>query len=164
MGVDLTSSKKCLINNHLWRYSKIEMVVINTKLKILLIEDDAIEVMKLKRAIKKLELDHELIEAKNGEEALVILRDDKVIPDVIFLDLNMPKINGLEFLRILKKDDILRYIPTVMLTTSNNRKDVLACYETGVAGYIIKPLKYDDYVKKINVALQYWSMNELIKA
>lgn len=140
------------------------MVVINTKLKILLIEDDAIEVMKLKRAIKKLELDHELIEAKNGEEALVILRDDKVIPDVIFLDLNMPKINGLEFLRILKKDDILRYIPTVMLTTSNNRKDVLACYETGVAGYIIKPLKYDDYVKKINVALQYWSMNELIKA
>lgn len=164
MGVDLTSSKKCLINNHLWRYSKIEMVIINTKLKILLIEDDAIEVMKLKRAIKKLELDHELIEAKNGEEALVILRDDKVIPDVIFLDLNMPKINGLEFLRILKKDDILRYIPTVMLTTSNNRKDVLACYETGVAGYIIKPLKYDDYVKKINVALQYWSMNELIKA
>ncbi|WP_298952531.1 response regulator [uncultured Nonlabens sp.] len=136
----------------------------NTKLKILLIEDDAIEVMKLKRAIKKLELDHELIEAKNGEEALLKLRDDKVVPDVIFLDLNMPKINGLEFLKILRKDDVLKYIPTVMLTTSNNRKDVLSCYETGVAGYVIKPLKYDDYVKKIEVALQYWSMNELIKA
>ncbi len=163
MGIDLTLFKKCIIYDHIWRYSKIELLE-NIKLKILLIEDDAIEVMKLKRAIKKLELSHELIEAKNGEEALVILRDDKVIPDVIFLDLNMPKINGLEFLRILRKDDVLKYIPTVMLTTSNNRKDVLACYETGVAGYIIKPLKYDDYVKKIEVALQYWSMNELIKA
>jgi CheY-like chemotaxis protein len=113
------------------------------KLRILLIEDDAIEVMKLKRAIAKLEMNHELIEAKNGEEALDILKDHTVLPDVIFLDLNMPKINGIEFLKILKKDEILRFLPTVMLTTSSNRKDILACYDTGVAGYIIKPLKYD---------------------
>lgn len=136
----------------------------NVRLKVLLIEDDTIEVMKLKRAIKKLELEHELIEAKNGEEALTLLKNDQVLPDVIFLDLNMPKINGLEFLKILKEDDILKYIPTIILTTSNNRKDVLACYQTGVAGYIIKPLKYEDYIKKISVALEYWSMNELIKA
>ncbi|WP_405250421.1 response regulator [Dokdonia sp. Asnod3-C12] len=134
------------------------------KLRILLIEDDAIEVMKLKRAIAKLEMNHELIEAKNGEEALEILKDHTVLPDVIFLDLNMPKINGIEFLKILKKDEILRFLPTVMLTTSSNRKDILACYDTGVAGYIIKPLKYDHYVEKIKSALQYWSMNELIKA
>jgi CheY-like chemotaxis protein len=136
----------------------------NVRLKVLLIEDDTIEVMKLKRAIKKLELEHELIEAKNGEEALTLLKNDQVLPDVIFLDLNMPKINGLEFLKILKEDDILKYIPTIILTTSNNRKDVLACYQTGVAGYIIKPLKYEDYIKKISVALEYWSRNELIKA
>jgi CheY-like chemotaxis protein len=136
----------------------------NVRLKVLLIEDDTIEVMKLKRAIKKLELEHELIEAKNGEEALTLLKNDQILPDVIFLDLNMPKINGLEFLKILKEDDILKYIPTIILTTSNNRKDVLACYQTGVAGYIIKPLKYEDYIKKISVALEYWSMNELIKA
>lgn len=134
------------------------------KLRILLIEDDAIEVMKLKRAIAKLEMNHELIEAKNGEEALEILKDHTVLPDVIFLDLNMPKINGIEFLKILKKDEILRFLPTVMLTTSSNRKDILACYDTGVAGYIIKPLKYDHYVEKIKAALEYWSMNELIKA
>ncbi len=134
------------------------------KLRILLVEDDAIEVMKLKRAIAKLEMNHELIEAKNGEEALEILKDHSVLPDVLFLDLNMPKINGIEFLKILKKDEVLRFLPTVMLTTSSNRKDMLACYDTGVAGYIIKPLKYDHYVEKIKSALEYWSMNELIKA
>ena len=134
------------------------------KLKILLIEDDTIEVMKLKRAITKLEMDHELIEAKNGEEALAILKNQNILPDIIFLDLNMPKINGLEFLKILKEDSILRFLPTIMLTTSSNRKDILACYNIGVAGYIIKPLKYDHYVEKIDSALNYWSMNELIKA
>lgn len=136
----------------------------NVKLKVLLIEDDTIEVMKFKRAIVKLELEHELIEARNGEVALNILKKDQIIPDVIFLDLNMPKINGLEFLKILKEDEVLRYIPTVILTTSNNRSDVLSCYSIGVAGYIIKPLKYEDYVNKIKVTLDYWSMNELIKA
>lgn len=136
----------------------------NVRLKVLLIEDDTIEVMKLKRAIKKLEKDHELIEAKNGEEAISLLKNNKLIPDVIFLDLNMPKINGLEFLKILKEDEVLRYIPTIILTTSNNRKDVLSCYNIGVAGYIIKPLKYEDYIIKIGGALEYWSMNELIKA
>lgn len=135
-----------------------------TNLKILLIEDDTIEVMKLKRAIAKLEMEHTLIEATNGEEALSILKDDHILPDIIFLDLNMPKINGLEFLRILKDDPVLRFLPTIMLTTSSNRKDILACYDIGIAGYIIKPLKYDDYVAKIEKALNYWSTNELIKA
>jgi len=134
------------------------------KLKILLIEDDTIEVMKFKRAIAKLEMAHELTEAKNGEEALLLLKDKGVLPDIIFLDLNMPRINGLEFLKMLKDDEVLRFLPTIILTTSSNRKDVLASYSIGVAGYIIKPLKYDDYVEKIKIALQYWSMNELIKA
>jgi CheY-like chemotaxis protein len=132
-------------------------------LKILLIEDDQIEVMKLMRATSKIDQKHHFIEAKNGEEALEILSHQENIPDVIFLDLNMPKINGLEFLKILKEDEILRYIPTVILTTSSNRKDVLECYKIGVAGYILKPLKYDEYVEKITRALNYWSCNELIK-
>lgn len=136
----------------------------NKKLRILLIEDDTIEVMKLKRAISKLDMDHELVEAKNGEEALDILKNNTILPDIIFLDLNMPKINGIEFLKILKEDSVLRFLPTIMLTTSSNRKDILACYDIGVAGYIIKPLKYDHYISKIEKALNYWSMNELIKA
>lgn len=134
------------------------------KLRILLIEDDTIEVMKLKRAISKLEMNHEIVEAKNGEEAIKLLIDNKELPDIIFLDLNMPKINGLEFLKILKKDKVLRFLPTIMLTTSSHRNDILACYDVGIAGYIIKPLNYDHYVEKIEMALNYWSMNELIKA
>ena len=134
-----------------------------TTMKVLLIEDDLIEVMKLKRSISKLDMDVTLVEAKNGEEALDLLKDSQSLPDLIFLDLNMPKINGIEFLKILKSDDVLRYLPTVILTTSSNRKDVLECYKVGVAGYILKPLKYDEYLEKIQKTLLYWSVNELIK-
>ena len=135
----------------------------DSSLTVLLIEDDQIEVMKLKRSIQKLGLDHNIVEAQNGEEALHQLTSGAVLPDIIFLDLNMPKISGLEFLKILKKDAKLKYIPTIILTTSGNRNDVLACYEVGIAGYILKPLKYDEYMEKINRTLQYWSINELIK-
>ncbi|RNC86522.1 MAG: response regulator [Winogradskyella sp.] len=132
-------------------------------LNILLIEDDMIEVMKLKRATQSLNLEHNIIEANNGEEALEILKDRVKLPDIILLDLNMPKINGLEFLKILKKDNQLMYIPTIVLTTSNNQRDLLECYKIGIAGYILKPLKYEDYVSKIDKLLAYWSVNELIK-
>ena len=133
------------------------------RLNILLIEDDQIEVIKLKRVIDKLGLMHQLIEAQNGEAALEILKEETLLPDIIFLDLNMPKINGLEFLKILKSNPKLKFLPAVILTTSNNRKDVLACYEIGVAGYILKPLKYNDYTNKIEKVLSYWCENELIK-
>ncbi len=131
-------------------------------LNILLIEDDAIEVMKMHRVLAGLKMKHTVIEANNGEEAITLLKNKESIPDVIFLDLNMPKINGIEFLEILKKDDFLKYIPAIILTTSNNHKDILACYKIGIAGYIIKPLKYDDYVDRITKMVDYWSTNELI--
>ena len=131
-------------------------------LNILLIEDDAIEVMKMHRVLGGLKMKHTVIEANNGEEAIILLKNKESIPDVIFLDLNMPKLNGIEFLEILKKDDFLKYIPAIILTTSNNHKDILACYKIGVAGYIIKPLKYDDYVDRITKMVDYWSTNELI--
>ncbi|WP_369049434.1 response regulator [Tenacibaculum sp. UWU-22] len=131
-------------------------------LQILLIEDDAIEVMKLNRTIASLNLPHKIIEANNGEEALHILEKKTSLPDIILLDLNMPKINGIEFLSILKNDEILKYIPTIILTTSSNKKDLLECYKIGVAGYVLKPLKYEEYVLKIQNLLGYWSMNELM--
>lgn len=132
-------------------------------LKIMLIEDDLIEVMKLNRTLSTLNLNHQLIEANNGEMALNLLESKENLPDIILLDLNMPKLNGIEFLSILKKDEILRYIPTIILTTSSNEKDLIECYEIGVAGYILKPLKYEDYVSKIDKLLAYWSINELKK-
>lgn len=131
-------------------------------LNILLLEDDMIEVMKFKRASSSLKINHKITEVNNGEDALCLLKDKLNLPDIILLDLNMPKVNGIEFLKLLKADERLRYIPTIVLTTSNNKSDLLDCFKIGVAGYVLKPLKYEDYVSKIKKLLAYWSINELI--
>lgn len=131
-------------------------------LSILLVEDDTIEVMKFKRVLKSISESYKIIEATNGEAALVYLNKRESLPDIILLDLNMPKMNGLEFLNILKNDEVLRYIPTIILSTSSNHKDLLEAYKIGIAGYVTKPLKYEDYVEKIKRLLNYWSINELI--
>lgn len=135
-------------------------------LKVLLIEDDTIEVMKFKRVLSKMDSDifYDLKVAENGEEALKILENKNFIPDIILLDLNMPKISGIEFLSILKKDEVLKYIPTVILSTSNHEKDLLECYKIGIAGYVVKPLKYEEYVDKIKKLLAYWSINQIARA
>ncbi|KPM31180.1 Response regulator receiver domain-containing protein [Croceitalea dokdonensis DOKDO 023] len=131
-------------------------------MKVLFIEDDMIESMKLQRAVAKFDSKHDIIEAKNGEEALDILQNGD-LPDIILLDLNMPRMSGIEFLQVVKADDKLRYLPTVILTTSENRVDLLRCFQLGIAGYIIKPLKYEDYEKKIKRVFEYWEVSELIK-
>lgn len=133
------------------------------QLDILLIEDNFLEIMKMKRTLSLLELNHTLTEAKDGEIALEILQGKNRFPDLILLDLNMPKISGIEFLEILKNSEDLRHIPTVILTTSDNKTDLEECYKIGVSGYVLKPLKYEEYVKKIEAVLEYWSMNELKK-
>ncbi|MFL3660680.1 MAG: response regulator [Polaribacter sp.] len=130
-------------------------------LDVLLIEDNLIEVMKMERAISSLGLNHIINVANNGEEALEILEDNQQWPDLILLDLNMPRISGIEFLMILKNNDDLKHIPTVILTTSDNQKDIEECYRIGVSGYIVKPLKYYDYVDKIQNVLSYWGINEI---
>ncbi len=133
-------------------------------MNVLFIEDDAIETMKLERTVAKLEIKHQITEAKNGEEALRYLRSGAALPDIILLDLNMPKMNGIEFLKILKQDEILKFLPTIILTTSENRADLLECYKIGIAGYVIKPLKYGDYQEKLRKVFQYWEMVEVVKA
>jgi CheY-like chemotaxis protein len=131
-------------------------------LNILFVEDDAIEVMMFNRVLQKIGLNHRLIEACNGENALEILKAKEVIPDIILLDLNMPKLNGIDFLKILKNDEQLNHIPTIIFTTSNNHRDIAECYKIGIAGYVIKPLKYDDYLVLVKKTLDYWSCNELM--
>jgi len=133
-------------------------------LNILFIEDDVIELMKFNRVLDKLGLNHKVIEANNGEEALSFLRKEGFMPEIILLDLNMPKLNGIDFLKILKSDDSLKRIPAIVFTTSNNPNDILECYRIGIAGYIIKPLKYEDYVVLVSKTLDYWSANELIQS
>ena len=132
------------------------------ELKILLVEDNIIEILKLKRAIENLGMNHEVLEAENGEIALDSIKQEEINPDIILLDLNMPKMNGLEFLAKVRNDESMRHLPIIILSTSNNNRDLMEAYKLGVSWYILKPLKYEDYVKKIEYTLQYWSNNELI--
>ncbi|AZJ31489.1 MULTISPECIES: response regulator [Tenacibaculum] len=129
-------------------------------LNVLLIEDNTIEVMKMDRTVSLLKLKHKIIEAKTADVALEKLNEG-FDPDIILLDLNMPKISGIEFLSIIKKNEDFRHIPVIVLTTSNNKKDIVECYKIGISGYILKPLKYEDYITKIDITLSYWAINEL---
>ena len=132
-----------------------------SKLKILLVEDDRIEIIKLKKSIPKEFDNYTLTLANNGSEAFSILEKD--VPDIILLDLNMPDTNGIEFLKIIKSNEDLKHIPVIILTTSNHNKDIKECYKLGIAGYIIKPLKYEEYELKIQALINYWSLNEFLK-
>lgn len=133
-------------------------------MKILFIEDDQVEMMKMNRAISKLQAKHQLIWAENGHEALSELMSCSRLPDLIVLDLNMPRMNGNEFLKSIKESELFKYIPVVVLTTSQNRDDMIDCYSNGIAGYVVKPLKYEDYVKKIDKILAYWEVNDIVPA
>ncbi len=133
------------------------------KLTFLLIDDDEIEQMKFQRIIKKLNPIHSIKEAHDGEEALKLITTGKLIPDVILLDLNMPKMNGIDFLKHFKEHETLQYIPIIMLTTSSNHSEIKQCYAEGASGYVIKPLKYEDYIKKVAVLVNYWEENKIIR-
>ncbi len=130
-------------------------------LKILLVEDNKIEIIKLKRSISKELQNYALTIAENGREALASIKLD--VPDLILLDLNMPDMNGKEFLTIIKQKEDLKHIPVIILTTSSNNVDISDCYALGIAGYILKPLKMQDYELKIQAIMNYWNFNEFLK-
>ncbi|MCD6066157.1 MAG: two-component response regulator [Bacteroidetes bacterium] len=113
---------------------------------ILLVEDDYLDVVSVQRAFKKLNIDHTLHIAHNGVDALGMLTDEKskLVPDIILLDINMPKMNGLEFVRIIKNYYSLKNIKIFMITTSGEEYDRIAAESMGVTGYIIKPLNFKD--------------------
>jgi len=134
----------------------------NSKKPILLVEDDRIDTMTVKRALKDLKVTNELVHRANGEEALEYLRNEtNKKPCVILLDLNMPKMNGIEFLRIAKADEMLKKIPIVVLTTSQQEQDVVESFNLGVAGYIVKPADYKKFVEAIKTINLYWTLSEL---
>lgn len=121
---------------------------------ILLVEDDELDVISVQRSLKKLGDDYELITAYNGIEALNILRGKNgkqpldPLPDLILLDINMPKMNGIEFLRALRSDDELKYIRVFVMTTSGEEHDRKEMVELGISGYLIKPLNFNNNYKK----------------
>lgn len=129
---------------------------------ILLLEDDTVDAMTVKRALKDLKVINPLVRTGNGEEALTYLRDSsKTKPCVVLLDLNMPKMNGIEFLKIAKADEKLKKIPAIVLTTSKDDHDRFQSFNLNVAGFIVKPVDYKKFVEAMRIINLYWTLSEL---
>ncbi|RLC50854.1 MAG: response regulator [Candidatus Cloacimonadota bacterium] len=129
---------------------------------ILIVDDDKVDTMTIKRALKELNVRNPLAFAGNGEEALAYLRDkNNRKPCIVLLDLNMPKMNGIEFLKIVKNDEYLKRIPVVVLTTSQEEQDKLESFNFGVAGYMVKPVDYIQFVEVMRTISKYWTISEL---
>ncbi|MBT3260064.1 MAG: response regulator [Deltaproteobacteria bacterium] len=129
---------------------------------ILLIEDDQVDAMTVKRALKEIKVTNRLDIMQNGEEALSFLRNpENEKPGIILLDLNMPKMNGIEFLKIAKRDETLKRIPVVVLTTSKAEQDKVDSFDLGVVGYMLKPVDYIKFVEVVRTIDLYWTLSEL---
>ncbi len=129
---------------------------------ILLIEDDNVDVMTVERVFRDLKIANQLVSTSNGEQALEYLRTNgNKKPCVILLDLNMPKMNGTEFLKIVKTDEALQKIPVVVLTTSSQQQDVVESFKLGAAGYMVKSVDYGKFVETIRTINLYWTLSEL---
>ena len=132
-------------------------------LNILLVEDDEVDVMNVQRAFKKNHIANPLFLANNGIDALEQLRNGSIPRDrrIILLDLNMPRMNGIEFLRELRRDPELNLTPVVVLTTSNDERDRIEAYNLNVAGYILKPVTFSNFCEVMAALNKYWALVEL---
>ena len=132
-------------------------------LNILLVEDDQVDVMNVRRAFEKNHIANPLYVATNGLEALEMLRSNLVPLErrIVLLDLNMPKMNGLELLRELRADSVLQSIPVIVLTTSNDERDKIEAYNLNVAGYLLKPVTFLNFVDVMGTLNKYWTLVEL---
>lgn len=124
---------------------------------ILIVEDSADDFEATKRAFTKANLRNAIAHVLSGEEALAYLRSDtKTKPGLILLDLNMPGLDGRKTLEIIKREPNLKKIPVVILTTSDDERDVKACYELGANTFIQKPVDFDGLISAIRRLKEYW--------
>ncbi|MEL6931166.1 MAG: response regulator [Cyanobacteria bacterium J06600_6] len=137
-------------------------------INILLVEDDEVDVMNVKRAFKKYKITNPLYVAGNGIEALEMLKpqagERPQVPEnrrLILLDLNMPKMNGLEFLHAIRQDPVLRPTPVIVLTTSDEDRDRIEAYNLNVAGYILKPVTFINFAEVMVALNKYWALCEM---
>lgn len=141
----------------------------NVPLNILLVEDDEVDVMNVQRAFTRNQISGSIYHAENGVKALEMLRSSSNLsePEVlrerllILLDLNMPRMNGIEFLKELRQDPTLQSMAVIVLTTSDEQRDRVEAYRFNVAGYILKPVTFDKFVSVISKLSQYWAMCEM---
>jgi CheY-like chemotaxis protein len=149
--------------------ARAELKPMNGKmLHILLVEDDEVDVMNVQRAFKKHAINNPLYVASNGLEALAMLRGEAGQPPsvpsgrrLVLLDLNMPKMGGIEFLQALRADPDLALTPVVVLTTSNQDRDRVEAYKLSVAGYLVKPVTFKDFSEMVVALNLYWTLSEM---
>jgi CheY-like chemotaxis protein len=133
---------------------------------ILLIEDDEVDIMNVQRAFRKDNIANPLFIARDGMEALAALRGENPAmriphPKVILLDINMPRMNGIEFLTEIRRDPELKSLSVFVMTTSNEETDKIAAYNLNVAGYILKPLSFEGFKTVISVLNHFWQLCEM---
>ncbi|OYT17282.1 MAG: two-component system response regulator [Bacteroidetes bacterium 4572_77] len=136
----------------------------NNTVNILLVEDDEIDIMNVQRAFKKNKINNPLSIAHDGVEALELLQDLRKnnipLPRIILLDLNMPRMGGIEFLQKIRKDNFLKTISVFVMTTSNEDRDKIEAYNLNVAGYILKPLSMERFIEAVSTLKNYWQLCE----
>jgi CheY-like chemotaxis protein len=132
-------------------------------LNIVLVEDDDVDVMNVQRAFERAKISRPFLRAADGVEALDLLRDPATPLErrLVLLDLNLPRMNGIEFLRELRADEQLRRTPVVVLTTSDDEHDKLNAFDLNVAGYLLKPATLTDFVDLMATLDRYWAQAEL---
>lgn len=132
-------------------------------LNILLVDDDEVDVMNVRRAFQKINIANPPFVAGNGIEALALLRGGTIPRErrLVLLDLNMPRMNGLEFLKALRADPQLASTPVIVLTTSNDERDRMDAYDLNIAGYLLKPVTFAEFCEVMASLNQYWSLVQL---
>ena len=129
---------------------------------ILLVEDDRVDIMTVERALKDLGVTNTLACSGDGVEALEYLRNENnAKPCIILLDLNMPRMDGAEFLKIVKTDEDLKDISVIALTTSRKEQDIAECFRLGVAGYVVKVVDYKKFLEAVKIIDLYWTLSEM---
>jgi chemotaxis family two-component system response regulator Rcp1 len=134
---------------------------INRTINILLVEDNPADVLLTMEALKEGDISHELNVVNDGAEAIAYLRrkgkyTDAVLPDIILLDINLPKKNGFEVLAEIKEDQRLKSIPVIILTTSSARQDIRRAYDLHANCYIVKPLDFDAFLNVVRSIEDFW--------
>lgn len=131
------------------------MSIVKKPLSILLVEDDDVDAMSIQRAFRNTPLAENIVRARDGQEALDVLKSgDIASPFVVLLDLNMPRMDGFEFLQHIRSDDSLTHAVIFVLTTSQSEKDMLAAYKQHIAGYLVKQsngLQMEDIRKLLEI-------------
>ena len=135
-------------------------------LTILHIEDDDIDSMVMGRAFKTLEIPHPIVRAHDGLDALNMLKGENgkeklnPLPDIVIIDLNMPRMNGIEFLQEIRSDENLRHLLVYVITTSNDEKDKAQAFRYNVAGYILKPVNLESFKEVLSALKNFWNICE----